>query len=358
MNVQSFDDLYKNMKDLMIANQSKITDFNEGSVISTMFESIARILEKAYLDVRNGYAQNLKTIAYSVFGFQKKKGQKATATVVFSRSVPRAEQSIIPIGTRVSSGGLIYITGSVGVIEENEINSNPVTVQAEEIGTIYNVADKSINTIESILPGDIVKVENASKAVGGTEDETETEMLTRFKEYINGLQGTNVYGLKSAILQNEGVRSISIDEHFPPSNHIYNATVYVDDGTGGLTPELKTEIEDIINGDDTSTKPGKRAGGINIRVASATPVPIDVTVTCKIFRTEHTLAELEISQAIEEEINSLSINEDFVLTSLVLKLRQISYVKDVVIQSPVNNVEIAINQIARFGSATVNLLDA
>lgn len=357
MNVQTYNDIYDSAKALMIANQTKITDFNQGSIISTIFETFARLLENGYIDVRNGYSQNLKSIAYSIFGFQKKEGQKAVANVIFSRGVTQNTQTVIPVDTRISNGSLIFITTATGTIEANQLKSNSIPVIAENIGLEYNVSANTLTTIETVLPTDVVSVTNPLKASGGIDNETELEMLSRFKTFINGLQGTSKYGFKSSILALPGVRSISIDEHYPPENHIYNATVYIDDGTGGLSTELKEQIESIINGDDTSINPGKRASGVNIRVLAATPVTINVEVTCKIYRTEHAQAELEITDAIQQEINSLSINENFVLTSLILKLRQISYVKDVVITTPSGNVDIDINQIARFGTATINLVD-
>lgn len=357
MNVQSYEDIYNKEVACMVANQNKITDFNEGSVASSFLETFARIVERLYLDTKNGYANNLKAAAYSIFNFKKKEGVKAGAKVIFSRSRERDYESVIPAGVQVASGSYIFITTETGKIKANEMNSNEISVQAEKIGIEYNVAANSITTIETILPSDIVKVNNPLKASGGTNEESETEMLTRFKKYINGLQGTNNYGLLSAVLSLEGVRSAAIEEHFPPQNNIYNMTVYIDDGTGGLTPSLKEEIETVINGDDSAVNPGKRAGGINVRVLAATPVVIDITGSCTIYRTDHSTAEFDINKAIEEEINGLGVNEDFILTSLILRLRRISYIKDVVINLPTQNISIGKNQIARFGTANITLVD-
>lgn len=83
MVTQSYNDILTKMKNLMIANQDKLTDFNEGSIILTQFEVIANILERFYVDTRNGYTQSLKDIAYSIFDFKKKAGAKATTNVVF-----------------------------------------------------------------------------------------------------------------------------------------------------------------------------------------------------------------------------------------------------------------------------------
>lgn len=360
MNVQSFSDIYKKEKDLFVSNQSKITDLNDGSIIGTSFEAVARVVERLYIDVRNGYSNNLLALAYSIFGFKRKDGVKAHANVVFSRTKAISRESIISVGTRISTGTYVFVTTAIGKINAGELNSNLVPVQAEEIGVEYNVAANTINTIETVLSEDIVTVTNPAKASDGSSAETETEMLARFKTYINGLQGTNPYGMKSTLLAIEGVRSIAIDEHFPPLNHIYNGTVYVDDGTGGLNENLREKIIETINGNDTASNPGCRATGLQFNVSAATAVPINVEVTCKIYRTDHSQALYDIQNAIEEEINSLGIGEDVILTSLILKLRRIAYVKDVpslLINGDAKTITINKASIARANTPVITLED-
>ena len=187
---------------------SGLTDFNAGSNIMSIFEAIARPLEQGYIDTRNGYSNNLRAIPYSVFDFKQKKGQKAAVDVKFSRNSALSTVSLIPSGTRVSNGSLIFTTTDVATIEEGETESNLVGAIAESIGLEYNVAANTITSIESNLSAEIIGVDNPYKAIGGTNEETQTEMLRRFKNYINGLQGSNRYGLKAGVLSVEGVLNI------------------------------------------------------------------------------------------------------------------------------------------------------
>ena len=358
MNVETYNTILNRMKNHMIAGQDKVTDFNRGSIIMTLFESVARPMEQAYIDTRNGYANNLRAIAYSVFGFEKKAGVNATVEVVFSR-VNATESSVtILSGTKISDGVYTFITTSNAVIEANQRSSSPVSATAENVGVAYNVGANTITIIESVVPAEVVEVTNPAKAYGGVDTESDAEMLQRFKTYINGLQGTNFYGLKAGILSIDGVRSIEVEEHFPPKDNIYNATVYVDDGTGSLTETLKQKIEDKINGEQTSESPGLRAAGIQIDVMSASSVPITVTVHCIIYRTEDAYAIAEITQKIKESINSLQIHENVVWTDIILALRSLAFVKDInnlLINGVSDNVIINTNQIARFNVATVTV---
>lgn len=358
MNVETYDSILTRMKNHMITGQSKITDFNSGSVIQTLFESVARPLEQAYIDTRNGYMNNLRAIAYSVFNFEKKTGTAASVNVVFSRAKANSSSVTVLSGTKISDGTYTFITTEKAVIKANETESGAVSATAENTGVSYNVAANTITKIESVVSAEVLEVTNPAKAYGGSDGESDTEMLARFKTYINGLQGTNYYGLKSGILAVDGVRSVGIEEHFPPKNNIYNVTVYVDDGTGSLTDTLKDKIETKINGEQTSESPGLRAAGIQVDVMSATNVPIAVSVTCKTYRTEDSLAISEIKQTIEEAVNKLGINENVVWTDIILALRRISYVKDVsslLINGSGDNISINIDQIARFESADVTV---
>ena len=310
MDTKNYNELLTEMKASAIAAGSGITDFNEGSIIMTIFESVARPIEQGYIDTRNGYANNLRAIPYSIFDFKQKTGQKASVSVIFTRNAASDFVSTIPIGTRVSNGTLVFTTTEVANIQVGEVNSNTVEASAEDVGLEYNVAENTVTTIESNLSAEIVSVNNPYKATGGTDAETQTQMLRRFKYMINGLQGSNRYGIMVGVLGLEGVRSVSIEEHFPPKSNIYNFTVYVDDGTGRLTDELKNRCIDIINGDDTETNPGLRAAGINVDVQAAAIVYIAVKVTATIYRAEEARVRNDITTKLQQYINGLGINEN------------------------------------------------
>lgn len=358
MNTKSYDTLIEEMKNSAIAAGSGITDFNEGSNIMTIFEAVARPMEQAYIDVRNGYSNNIRAIPYSVFDFKQKEGQRASVNVVFTRNAALQSVSIIQSGTRISNGEKVFTTTEVATIDSGKTESNSVPAIAESVGLDYNVAADTITTIESSLSAEIVGVNNPYKATGGTDAETQTQMLRRFKYMINGLQGSNHYGVMAGVLAIEGVRSVGIEEHFPPKNDIYNFTVYVDDGTGRLTEELKNEVTDTINGTDTEEKPGLRAAGINVDIQAAAIVDIDVEVTATTYRAEDARVINDITVKLKEYINGLGINENVVLSSIIVLLKQIPGVQDISglrVNDSTDNIIIGVNQIARYSDAVIHI---
>ncbi len=360
MDSKNYNTLLTEMKESAIAAGSGITDFNSGSNIMTIFEAIARPIEQGYIDTRNGYTNNLRAIPYSVFDFKQKPGQKANVDVKFTRNAALSTVSTIPSGTRVSNGNLVFTTTANAVIGVGETVSDEVGAIAENVGLEYNVKENTITTIESNLSAEIVGVNNPRQAVGGTDAETQTQMLRRFKYFINGLQGSNRYGIMAGVLGVEGVRSVSIDEHFPPKSDIYNFTVYVDDGTGSLSQDLKNTVTDLINGNDTEENPGLRAAGTNVEVSAATIVSINIDLTATIYRVEEARVRNDITVKLQEYINGLGIHENVVLSSIIVLLKQIPGITDIsglTVNGSTDNIIISVNQIARFGSVEITIIN-
>lgn len=341
----------------MIAKQDKITDFNEGSIIHTILDTVARIAERAYVAIRQGYNEMLAILPYSPFKFTKKEGFYASGTVVFGRASALGSQSIIPKGTVVSGGGFTFTTTEAGIIAADSLNSEPVTVVADGAGSDYNIAAGVISAIDNIVPADVVSVTNSSAFTGGTDEETDTEFEERFRTYINGLSGTNAYAIKSAALSVNAVRSVSIQNHKPPLKNIYNMSVYVDDGSGGASAETLDAVKLAIEGDNTEENPGHLAPGVNIRVITPTAVPVNVKMTVKIISTDTNEARTEIQNVVTAYVNSLTIGESCIISSIITKVMALNFVKDVAVTSPASNVEPAINQIARIGTVSITLTE-
>ena len=360
MEAKSYSELLEDMKNCMIAGGSEVTDFNEGSNIMTIFEATARPIEQGYIDTRNGYANNLRAIPYSVFDFQRKNGQKATANVKFTRNKATSLASSVPANTRISDGnGHFFTTTSIAVIPANETVSDVVGAVADEVGLAYNVAENTITTIESSVSNEIIAVTNIGAAQGGLDEETDTQMLKRFKYYINGLQGSNKYGIMAGVLARNDVRSVGIEEYFPPQG-IYNFRVYVDDGTGGLTTESRNAILDLINGTDTESNPGLRAAGVNVDVQAAVPKSVVITLTATIFRAEEARVRSDITTKLQEYVNGLGIHENVILSSIIVLMKQIAGVTDVsgvLLNSESDNINIGNNEIARFTSVDITIVN-
>jgi uncharacterized phage protein gp47/JayE len=352
--IRRHDDIMQQALASMIANQDKITDFNRGSIIHTFLDTVARIAERIYVAIRQGYNDNLRLVPYSLFKFTRKMGTPATGAVEFQRENPLPTRTAIPKSTRTSGEGKSYITTATGYIEPGALYSNPIPVIAEKAGTEYNVPSDTIDTIDSVLPTDVVAVVNQNAMTGGTNMESENEFDERFKIHINGLSGTNDYAIMDAVLSLPMVRSVSLKNHKPLYRNIYAMSIYVDDGSGEATDETLAAARLAIEGDGTSQHKGHLAPGVEIRVIPPSTVPVVFpSVTVDVYRADLGAADLEIRSVIAEYVNSLTIGKSVVISEIIARIKKLPYVYDVKIQQ--DNVDLQNDQIARYSDANVSI---
>ena len=356
--IRRYDEIMASATANMIAKQNKITDFNEGSIIHTILDTVSRIAERMYVAIRQGYNELLLLIPYSLFGFERKSGLHASGKVIFKRSEARSAKTIIQKGTKVSGDGHSFTTTEAVTIPAGATESAEVDVFADNAGSLYNVAAGAINTIDSIVPADVVEVTNPYALSGGTDKETDAEYKERFRIYINGLSGTNSYAIKNAALNINAVRSVSTQNHKPPYKNIYNMSIYVDDGSGGAAEETIEAVRLAIEGDDTKEHPGHLAPGINIRVLAPTAIPVNIEIAASIYSTDTDEAREGIRSVVSGYVNSLTIGKPVMLSEIITKVMTLNYVKDVSISAPQSNVVPAINQIARTGTIKINVVEA
>jgi uncharacterized phage protein gp47/JayE len=353
--IRRYEDIMQQGTANMIARQDKITDFNPGSIAHTFLDTVSRIGERLYVAIRQGYNDNLRLVPYFVFGFERKKGDRANGMVQFMRENPLPARTPIPINTKVSGAGKNYVTTETGYIEPGAVLSNEIKILAADNGKDFNAAALVIDTIDSIISSDVIGVTNPNPITGGTDAETEAEYDERFKLYINGLSGTNVYAIIGAARNVEGVRSVSAKNHKPPLRNIYNMSIYVDDGSGSATPEIIEAVKLAVEGDGTSLHQGHLVPGVNVRVLPPQTVPVDFSVIVYTYRIDIAEAMAEIRKIIAEHVNSLTIGKPVVLAQVSARITRLVYVRDVKIISPAENVIPGPDQIARFNGVDIDL---
>ena len=81
--IRRYDEIMAGAMANMIAKQDKITDFNEGSIIHTILDTVSRIAERMYVAIRQGYNELLVLIPYSLFGFERKNGLLSSVRLHF-----------------------------------------------------------------------------------------------------------------------------------------------------------------------------------------------------------------------------------------------------------------------------------
>jgi uncharacterized phage protein gp47/JayE len=361
MEIKTFQQIYESIRNYMVSHQDKITDFNDGSVNASFNEAVAREISDLYVRARVGFYSYLRGLPYSIFRFEQKLGQKASTVLVFSRSRPMPYDSSIPEGTTVSANGLKFLTSSANSILSGQTDSAEIPALALEVGDKYNIPLGAVNKIESSLMADIVAVTNATPATGGVNKEAWGDYVSRFNEYILGLQRTNGYGFISGITGAYVIRSMKIVEHFPPLDNIWNVTVYLEDGSGTISQNGIDWVKAKIDGKGTKDDGGFRAPGINIRYLPPEQFPVMITVTATTIHDvaneiDVSMVESDVTDSIKTFIDNLKIAEELIISDLTVVLRRIEYLDDVKITLPVENIKPVNNQILRFAGCNVTVV--
>ena len=359
MEIKSFDKIYNDMKNYIIAHQDKITDLNDGGALTSQVEAAAREIAQLYVQCRVGFFAFLRALPYSVFGFKQKEGTKASADVVFSRSKPFSYDTTIPAGTILDAGGLKFTTVGAGILPTGATESAPIPVSAAEVGDKYNVGAGAIKTIKSVLSADIVAVNNPPAATGGENAEDWAAYIDRFADFIVGLQRTNNTGLKSGI--DSLIRSMGMKEHFPPLNGLWNMTFYLEDGSGGMTPEDLAEAKRIIDGSIPKNIGGFRAPGISIQYETPEIIPITVGATVHTERdiannVDQSVIVNKAKDELRKYINGRKIGEPVQIDDLTVLLKRLPSLSNVKITQPTTDIKIQDDQIARYQDADIEVV--
>lgn len=339
MQAKTFDEIYQNIKNYLIAHQTKITDFSGGSVIMSANEAFSRVIESLYANAKMGFSSYMRGLPYSVFNFSAFPGKKASGQVVFSRSEAHNFVTVIGAGTAVSSGGREYTTVEDAVIPAGELDSSPAGISADDVGEDYNAGAGEIAVINGMVPPDVDTVTNPAPATGGSSKELWNDFIIRFNQYINGLQGTNENGIRSGIINGGMARSVGIVEHFPMLNGIYSATVYAENGSGGLTQDELDEIRLFIEGNGTPRYPSHRSVGLNFRymAPAVRELEFDISLNLSEKKTIDISIELlilELKDILREYINNLKIGDNFYPADIITLFKQNPYILDAVITAP------------------------
>lgn len=277
--MKSYNEIYDAMKNYIVANQSKVTDLNEGSVMASLLEAVAREIAAEYISIVANIDTYQKKIAFAQFDFQKKTGLAATGSVVFTRNPAIHNNIDIPSGTELAtSDGIAFVTVGDNILPAGSLVSGTVLVECKSIGKAGNVDAGEINVISSVIPG-LASVTNDVACSGGVDEETDLEYSNRFRTFILGLGQASVPGIRAAVLGINGLKSCSVVEHFPPQDGC-NFSVYAEDGSGTLPQGYVSQIQTVLDGDDTHS--GIRAAGLRSRILSPALVMLTVTVSAHI----------------------------------------------------------------------------
>lgn len=339
-----------------------ITDFNVGSVVRTMLESVAFETDDLYQAMYYNILSAIPQAIYLSFDFNLLPAVYATGTVTFTLDSVQSIDVTIPGGTqvRVPSSSVTYATTADLTIVAGQTQGS-VVVKASVAGTIGNTLAGSVTEIIDTLTG--VTVSNAAAFTNGRDVESEADRKQRFVEYINSLaRGTEdaiLYAVKQAtVLDSEGgileyVVSANITNLIPGL-----AKVYISSGSGVTSDQLVTNAQAIVDGyiDSVGNKiSGYRAAGIEVRVYKVTTTVVNFNITVSLsagYTLDSNMIAL-INQAIDKALLLVIPGTTFYISTIINSILDITGVIGVRINTPATDIVVGSNETLIRGTTTI-----
>ncbi len=360
---KEFANILQDMENALIANQSLITDYNESSVIFQFLQAVATEIARVYLETRAGFDQQMVNLAYSVFGFQPKLAQPASGLATLAASVAPSVNTLISTGFQFAYNGQVYATTADVTLTAGSTSIANVPYVAQVAGSAGNIpAGVSFTLVSSLQP--IVSATNQAAVTNGVDAETQSQLMSRFRQFIVGLGRCTTTGLIAGALAISGVRSAMLDEFFPPQNLTYtdpitglsvtklvNSFLYVESGNGYASSGVLNAVQLAIEGLDGGG--GMRASGVRVVAQSPTIVLQNIVfnATYSPLFPQNTLLTL-IQAALSFYVNNLPIGAGLVFNELVEVIMSVPGVQDVTITTPTANVPGVSTQVIRLGTVS------
>lgn len=360
--VKTFDQIVDSMRRYLIGKSSTLNNFNEGSRILTLLESVALIISRSENDFFQSLKLAIPVAIYDGFGFSKKIGVQSSGKLTFYRGTPADKDYVIPSGTTITLNGIQFTTTEDGLLSLGATQSNQPNAQCTIVGTQGNINAFAIDTLSGYgsfvnQPDGVESCKNLVPFTNGEDEESDDARVARFNTYIGGLARSTLSGIKSAVLSVSGISAVTIVENFPKIGYV---TIYADNGSGTISTEQIDEILKIINGDpnDSVNYPGYRAAGIIFSVIAPTIQYINVTALVSIISTssyDDATIKATVNNAIVQYLNTRQLGNDIILSELVtVAMNSHPDVYDFSVSIPTNNVIITSDKVARAGTISLS----
>lgn len=349
--IKDFTSIVASMVNYVRGVKAEITDFRRGSVVRSLLEAPAIEIDELYQQMFNGLREAIPTAIYTSFGFDRVPAAAASGNVTFTASPAPGAPIVIPAGTQVKGGDIIYATQKEVIIPAGEATVDAWVV-ATVTGAAGNAPSGTLTTLVSPITN--VTVTNNVPIISGRDEESDEERKLRFLDFIKSLSRGPVwsieYGSRLATVTDadgnviEYVASAKcvepyIDDMTQPVGYI---DCYIYNGHGGTSADLQAAAQTIVDGyyaADGTRVIGWKAAGIVCTVKLATEQAVAFTATVTPDE-GYQVADLtsSISDAVSNYVLSLGIGDTFVLAEVIKLSKQVRGVYDVAITAPAANV--------------------
>lgn len=308
MKIRSFTEIYNSLVTWVVTGTNKLTDFNVGSALRTLLESVALQLEEFYFSMKQNCLSAIDSSVFNAFGFQKQEATYSSGYVEVTFNKPLESTFVIPIGTifstSITENKIYYYQSTEDTVVQRGAPKASVLVRCTELGSQGNMQSGEICNI--VTTNRIyANVTNTLPLTGGYDEEDSQERKLRFNNYVKSLARGTKDSLLHGVLEVEGVKGAWVDD-----NYIGYVKIFVHDADGNLPQELKLRVLENLE--------YYRACGIEVQLFSTVRVPVDVELNIVFQNNVNPDAYLGgIKQLIKDFINNHTVSQDFYTAELI-----------------------------------------
>lgn len=366
--IKDFTSIAASMINWMRSTQTRITDFNIGSVARTLVEAPAAEIDELYQQFFIGLREAIPVAVYNSFDFGRLPALAASGLVrVTITSQPTA--TLIQAGTTfvAATGGMTYTaTADVTIATGNTYGDVPVV--ASSVGASGNLPGSTVLTLRP-APAGFLSASNLAPFLSGRDEETDPERKIRFSSYILTLSRSTVAGLRYGLLTaalydtdgnlSERVVSVSIVEPYldDVQQPVALVNAYVFNGVGSTSPELVTRAAEVVHGyyDGAGNPvPGWKAAGVKVIVAAATEVTQNVVATISVALGYDAAALIATAEeVVADYILGLGVGEKLIRAEMIARVMAIDGVTNCIPSTPSADVAADPDEKIMVGTTTI-----
>lgn len=360
--IKDFRSIVASMVNWMRASQSKVTDFNVGSVARTLVEAPAVEIEELYQQYFIGLREAIPVATFKSFGFDLLGPAIAIGAVSAAQDVARTTNLVIPAGTTFESDDGRTWSSTAATTWATGETFVRIPVAAASAGAAWNAPEGTVN--KSAFFGTGVTISNQA-ITSGRDAETEAERETRFAEFVASLsRGTN-----DAIRYAAGQAKLVADSGWI-TEYVTRVglaevpgrtTVYLYASIGVPSSELITAAQRTIDGyrieDTGEIVTGVRAAGVQVDVVAMAERTVSMAADVELLAGYTMTAAINqsLQDAFGTAISGLQSGSVLYLDELGERLRAVRGIRRVVLDSD-ENIVCDIDEALKPGALTIEVI--
>lgn len=271
----------------MAALTGVATDYNVGSQIRTVGESIGSVVERQGISTQALAVQTVAYSALSLFNIAPNAAVPSIGMVTFYTGSPAAQSVQIPQGTILSTKGGVQFKTIFAAVLSLGMTTIDVPVQSVLGGANANVPASAITLIVNGLAYPLGVI-NQFPTSGGADAQSISAALSQLAAKIASFNLASPVSIANGVIGlaapggGETVQYATVYEAWTTQTSGTPAAgfaLYIDNGTGGASAALISAVTDLINGNITTGAVGYRPAGVPFTVNAVVPIYATVAVS-------------------------------------------------------------------------------